>query len=115
MPTPPASGRPRVARRALESARRAPAGGWARARLETVLAGATPYARRVAALLLLEGLTPAEAGVVLGVPAREIERTYGSLIEELRFSLRAVRLRSSRRGSARPRLIEVPDSLRRAS
>jgi len=109
------SGRPRVARRALDSARSAPPGGWTRRRIAAVLAGSTAYTRRVAALMLIESLSAREAGVVLGAPAHEVERAYRSLLAELTHALRAARLRPAGRGAARARLVEVPVSLRRAS
>lgn len=115
MANPSATRRPRVARRALESARRAPAGGWSRDRVATVLTNASPGVRRIAALLLIEGLSPNEAAIALDVPVRDITNTFESLLNDLRHALRAVRLRPPGRGSARPRLIEIPNSLRRAS
>lgn len=115
MSGPIASRRPRVARRAQESARRAPVGGWSRARVAAVLADAAPGVRRIAVLLLVEGLSANEAALALDVPMREVTDTFESLMADLRHALRAVRLRPPGRGAARPRLVEIPNSLRRAS
>ena len=59
-----------------------------RAVVARVLSGCAASERVLLALLLFERLTPAEAAMVLGVPAGRVERAYASLLARLREPLR---------------------------
>lgn len=107
--------RPRIGRRALATARRAVETSPARSRIGATLARCSPTARRIAALLLIERLSPAEAAAALEIPVREVRRTYSALLAELRRMLGAERLRPPGPGVRRPRLVEIPLPLRRVS
>ena len=80
-------GRPRIARRALAAAQRAPVGGSARSRIAAALA--------------------------LGLPLRRVTRIRSTLLGELRRVLRGRPFRRTARSAARPALDVI--SLRRAS
>lgn len=105
------SGRPRLARRALDSARRAPAPTAAlRRRLAAALAECTEDERHVLALLVGEGLSPAEASLALELPTARLLRMRTTLFETLR---RALFGGSSKRVARTHR--PVPIQLRRAA
>jgi DNA-directed RNA polymerase specialized sigma24 family protein len=105
------SGRPRVARRALESARHAPPPTAAlRRRLSAALAECTEAERNVLALLVGERLSPAEASLALELPTAEVLRIRATLFE----TLRRVMLGESPKRVAMPRAAAATQ-LRRAS
>ncbi|MGH7741384.1 MAG: hypothetical protein ACRENS_05110 [Candidatus Eiseniibacteriota bacterium] len=105
------SGRPRVARRALDSARHAPLPALAaRRRIADALAACSADERNLLALLLAERLSPAEASLALELPAAEVLRARDALIETLRRAL----LGGPTPRVALPRPADAP-SLRRAS
>jgi len=58
--------------------------GARRAGLDAALAGLTSRDRLILALLLIEGLSTAEAATVMGEPSRRVARDYRSLIAALR-------------------------------
>ena len=81
-------GRPRRARRALDSARRAPAPTAAlRRRLAAALAECSEDERNVLALLVGEGLSPAETSLALELPAARLLSMRTTLLETLRRAL----------------------------
>jgi DNA-directed RNA polymerase specialized sigma24 family protein len=105
------SGRPRRARRALDSARRAPAPTAAlRRRLAAALAECSEDERNVLALMVGDGLSPDETSLALELPTAQVLRMRASLFETLRRAL----LGESPRRVAMPRGA-VPSQLRRAS
>lgn len=104
------SGRPRVARRALESARRAPAPTTAlRRRIADALASCTEEEQQMLALLVGERLTTAETALALEVPASRVMLVRAALFETLRRALLATPAIS------RPRRAAPAVPLRRAS
>jgi DNA-directed RNA polymerase specialized sigma24 family protein len=107
----PRSGRPRVARRALDTARRAPEpSGALRRRLADALASCSQEERDLLALLIGERLSPAEASLALEIPTAQVLRARESLLETLRIAL----LGEPIRRVATPRA-STPSILRRAS
>ncbi len=75
--------RPRVARRALRSARRAPATGSPRERIASALACCSASERHVLALLIEERLTPAETAVALELSLAQVLNVQATLLDEL--------------------------------
>ena len=106
-------GRPRIARRALAAAQRAPVGGSARSRIAAALALCSETARHVVALLVQERLSARETALALGLPLRRVTRIRSTLLGELRRVLRGRPFRRTARSAARPALDVI--SLRRAS
>jgi len=105
------SGRTRTARRARESARRAPAPtALLRRRLAAALASCSEEEQHVLALLVGERLSPAETSVALEIPASQVLRVRATLFETLRLALVG---RDARRSAAR--LDDDAAPLRRAS
>lgn len=106
------AGRPRQARRALESARHAPPStALLRRRLVEALADCSDEERDVLALLVGERLTTAEAAMALEVSPMRVLSVRTALFDSLRRALSGVSV--PRRESA-PRLAE-DTPLRRAS
>jgi len=82
------AGRPRVARRALDSARRAPVATAAlRRRIAEALASCTEEEQQVLALLVGERLSTAETALALEVPASRVMLMRAALFETLRRAL----------------------------
>jgi DNA-directed RNA polymerase specialized sigma24 family protein len=90
----------RVARRALQSARRAPIAGTSRERLAAALACCSETERLVLALLIEERLTPAETANALDLPLAIVIRTQSTLFTELRRALRGRPFRRALRTAA---------------
>ena len=80
--------RPRVARRAVESARRAPVAGSSRSRIAAALPFCSDEERHVLALLLEERLTTAETAATLDLTITRVMRVRSMLFGELRRVLR---------------------------
>jgi DNA-directed RNA polymerase specialized sigma24 family protein len=99
--------RPRVARRALDSARRAPVAGSARSRIAAALSCCSEEERHVLALLIEERLTAAEAAAALELPLHHVRRVQSTLYGELR---RVLRGRAFRRPAP-----QTPFALRRVA
>ncbi len=94
-----ASRRPRIARRALEASRRAPVSGLARERIATALELCSAEERALLSMMLLEEMTPLEAGEAMELSAREVSRTYTNLLAALRRTLRGMNFRSAPRAA----------------
>ena len=67
-----------------------------RGRIREALDRCSEHQRMVLAMLLLERLTPDEAAGVLGVPARQVLRTFRSLMAELARAARGLPARPLR-------------------
>ena len=105
------SGRPRVARRALDSARNAPAPtAPVRRRIAAALAECSEEECNLLALLIGERLSPAEASLALEMPTADVLRVRASLFETLRRALIGEPMR--RAGAQRA---SADSTLRRAS
>jgi DNA-directed RNA polymerase specialized sigma24 family protein len=61
--------------------------------------------RAVLTLLLVEGMTPAEAAVTLGWTAERVGRTHRTLMAEVRRVFRGHATRTTRRGEGRSRIV----------
>jgi DNA-directed RNA polymerase specialized sigma24 family protein len=80
--------RPRLARRAIESSRRAPLAGSSRSRIAEALSCCSLEERHVLALLLEERLTAAETAAALELSVTRVMRVRSTLFGELRRVLR---------------------------
>jgi DNA-directed RNA polymerase specialized sigma24 family protein len=84
----PRFGRPRQGRRALETARHAPAPSTLlRRRIADTLAECSEEERNVLALLIGERLSPAEASLALEIPTSRVLRVRAALFDSLRRAL----------------------------
>ena len=79
----------------------------ARHRVAAALARRGTRERLVLALLLYERLYPIEVANTLGISLRQVERTYDTLLTELR--------RSVARGTGRSRARSTPPRVRKAA
>jgi DNA-directed RNA polymerase specialized sigma24 family protein len=77
-----------------------------RQRLADAIARCTRRDRVVLGLVLVEGLTPAEAADAMGISVARLQRAYGVALAELRRAWRGWT------GSARPRLRRAAGSVR---
>jgi DNA-directed RNA polymerase specialized sigma24 family protein len=96
----PMARRSRALRRAPEPVRRLAAVRTGRDRVHVALARCSEHERAVLALLLVEHLTPLEAAAALGLPLREVLRTYRALMAELTRVARGLRFRPLRAPAA---------------
>jgi DNA-directed RNA polymerase specialized sigma24 family protein len=87
------SRRARVARRAVDKARVAPAPGTSRARVALALDACTASERALLSLLLTERLTVPEAAEALERAPRDVTRAYARLLTELRRTVRGAGFR----------------------
>lgn len=106
----PGSRRPRIARRALDASRRAPVSGSARERIAAALELCSPEERALLSMMLIEEMTPLEAGEAMEISVREVSRTYTNLLAALRRTLLGMNSRSAPRAA-----LIAGERMRRAS